>query len=120
MFKCKSGCEAECCGCITLSKTLIKKNRFLVQRKYQKIETRVGLIYPLTSDMRCIFLGDHFDCVIYNNRPYVCKLYGTTKELPCPYIDPDGNKRTDADIIQTQYYIELYVKVKLLQSPSPQ
>lgn len=37
------------------------------------------------NHMRCPYLQDN-RCSIYPVRPMVCRLQGTIKELPCPYI----------------------------------
>jgi len=40
----------------------------------------------------CVFLKNH-RCVIYDNRPDVCRKFGVISQLKCPYLRPDGTKR---------------------------
>lgn len=37
------------------------------------------------SALRCSKLGADNRCTIYADRPLICRLYGTTRELRCPY-----------------------------------
>jgi Fe-S-cluster containining protein len=49
----------------------------------------------LTEDLNCPFLDENYRCVIYSDRPWICKLFGTkeVKGLKCPYLKTDGSKR---------------------------
>lgn len=47
--------------------------------------TRVSGKEPkVTPDMKCNYLVDE-RCTVYENRPMVCRQFGTTERLPCPY-----------------------------------
>ncbi len=109
MFKCKAGCQSECCGNVPVPKTIIKQHRNKIHRKYKKEVLDNGDIYPITSDGKCIFLDHRFQCGIYKERPFVCRIYGTIKELQCPYIDINGNQRSDDQIVEAKRNISRYV-----------
>jgi len=47
--------------------------------------TRVSGKEPkVTPDMKCNYLVDN-RCSVYEYRPMVCRQFGTTERLPCPY-----------------------------------
>ena len=102
IFRCKTGCGAECCGNVPILKSVIKGNRKKIQRKYEPVELGEGMIYPLTTDKKCIFLNKGLECEIYFVRPFVCKMYGQTEELQCPHIGIDGKERTPAEVLATR------------------
>lgn len=37
------------------------------------------------KDFRCNFLGADGKCGAYEVRPIICRLWGTTEDLPCPH-----------------------------------
>ena len=37
------------------------------------------------DDNYCAFLNKNYKCNIYNNRPPICRDFGTIKGLPCPH-----------------------------------
>lgn len=79
-----------------LTRKLINKNKAHLQRKYRKVKLEKDYIYPVTADKYCIFLHlETFECMIYEHRPEICRLYGTVPELQCIFIDMEGRKRTE-------------------------
>ena len=56
---------------------------------------KVSLIYPQTTDGKCPFLREDLKCNIYEDRPSVCKEYGSEKVecLTCPFQDKSGRVR---------------------------
>ena len=112
-WNCVTNCKAECCG-ITLI-PIQTYNRFKHKVKKQIIEEikfRCHVVL-MTNDISCVFLDDDCKCLIYEYRPFTCKLYGTIKELQCPYIDVYGYKRTEQDIIKTKELIKLQNKIMM-------
>jgi len=69
------------------------------------IENDEGNIYTFTEDIRCVFLSPDFKCPIYDDRPEVCRKYGLTDELPCPYVKKNGNPRSPAQARRMQRII---------------
>jgi Fe-S-cluster containining protein len=56
--------------------------------------------------MHCIFLDKNKRCLIYPERPNVCKLQGNTKELPCPRIH--SNEIIKAKLIDIDKTLEKF------------
>jgi len=106
IFKCdivinKGLCKGDCCGCVPLPIKTFEKYKDLIQAKItETIETQhIDEVYKWTEDCKCVFLHRvTFKCLIYKDRPSVCKSYGIIPELPCPYIKPNGNLRSPAGI----------------------
>lgn len=100
-WKCIAGCNAECCGIVPIP--IQKYNIFRRKIKKKIVDTlRFGShIVLMTKDGSCAFL-DNRKCSIYNNRPVICRLYGTVEKLRCPYIDINGCKRTEEEIVETK------------------
>jgi Fe-S-cluster containining protein len=97
-WKCIEGCKAECCGIVPIPKELAKKHEKMAQVKAMEIMPFGNNdIVPLTEDAFCIFLDRKTKkCVIYEERPEVCRRYGLAEDLPCAYIDLRGKTRTPA------------------------
>lgn len=72
-----------------------------------------GHIVLMTDDLSCAFLDNNYRCSIYDHRPMICKIYGTTEKLPCPYIDTNGNKRTGEDVVKTKELIRIQDKIRM-------
>lgn len=60
--------------------------------------TRVSGKEPaVTNDYSCNYLTDSKRCSVYNDRPAICRLFGTGDFLPCPFgCEIEGNM-TDAE-----------------------
>ncbi|MDO9163945.1 MAG: YkgJ family cysteine cluster protein [Methylococcaceae bacterium] len=71
-FECKQGCH-DCCGPVTASSE--EMARFPVKSDE---EHEVAL-----AEYNCPYLGDN-GCQVYDERPLICRLFGTTQRLPCP------------------------------------
>lgn len=93
MIECQR-CAGDCCGPQIMDKVLYDKHRDKIKRPHQFFESghMVGFI---TEDQRCVFLDDHSKCMIYEERPKVCRDFGITKHLflQCPFIRMDGTLR---------------------------
>lgn len=86
-------CKNDCCGFVPIKKAIIKEYKHKIQVKYEVAE---GMTedYLLTKDMFCAFLDrKEKKCLIYEQRPMVCRLYGVSKDkrLSCPHFKPNGN-----------------------------
>lgn len=66
-FKCKEGCT-ECCGPVPFS-------------NWEKAQVKIE---PGKEGRPCPYLSNT-GCTIYENRPFMCRLYGTVKEMACPH-----------------------------------
>ncbi len=126
MFECIKNC-GECCGLVPFQEDTILNNIDKIQVKPTETvnidaekqydgSIQKDIMYPMTDDGLCIFLRrKDMKCMIYNDRPDVCKKYGTIQELPCPYINYNGNKRSPAKVKRIQRQINHDVDFKLKQ-----
>ncbi len=98
---CSAGiCNADCCGVIPFDRDLIKRNtKNVCSPVVEYIDVGKEGVVPMTSDLKCLFLDRGTNrCSIYEERPQVCKDYGTgvSEDLLCPHLKPSGNPRTEA------------------------
>jgi Fe-S-cluster containining protein len=83
-FKCKPGC-ADCCGPIHYSRLefyrCVKASGHSLQEIREQIKKNVS-----RNDHRCPFLNRKTNqCSVYEVRPAICRVFGTTGELRCPH-----------------------------------
>lgn len=97
-FTCVDGC-GQCCGPVLFTKEEWAKHSKLLK---QQIETDcIGdFVVPVTT--KCPFLDDNCKCIIYEERPEVCRLFGFDERLPCPLFKPNGKKRSEASRKQVE------------------
>ena len=71
-FECVPGCH-DCCGPVTTSTEEMSR---LPRKTAAEQEAAM-------DELNCVHLGPH-GCTVYDERPLICRLFGTTKTLPCP------------------------------------
>lgn len=71
-FSCVKGCH-DCCGPVTASSAEMA-------RLPRKTEAEHDAALAALS---CPHLGEN-GCEVYDERPLICRLFGTTPSLPCP------------------------------------
>jgi Fe-S-cluster containining protein len=71
-FRCVVGCH-DCCGPVTASSLEVAR---------LPVKTPAEHAAALES-LDCVYLGAH-GCEVYGERPLICRLFGTTPNLPCP------------------------------------
>lgn len=71
---CKGLCH-EACGVITMS-----------EFEFDRITARTGR-EPAAKDgtLTCPLLTEDRKCSVYDIRPLMCRLYGSTEKMPCPF-----------------------------------
>ena len=98
MFKCKKGCS-ECCGIVPINEKFWHENKHKAT-KYKKLMIESGRVYPITKDLKCVFLK-YNKCQIYDNRPSVCRQFGTNHKgnplLMCPYLHENSSIRNSKE-----------------------
>jgi Fe-S-cluster containining protein len=98
-FKCIEGCT-DCCGPVPATREERRLNpEFLhtaadiihVLQKGAASPVELGKA-PRLADwaygagcLSCPYVIEHGGCAIYDDRPLLCRLYGTTANLPCPH-----------------------------------
>jgi Fe-S-cluster containining protein len=83
-FKCPPGCSA-CCGPVPLcSKEVLILKEIVKDNPDKSISEGLdSFVTPIDSKMNCKFSSIK-GCTVYENRPFMCRLYGTTESLKCP------------------------------------
>jgi len=71
-FECVPGCH-DCCGPVTTSSEEMSR---LPVKSDAEHEAALG-------DLSCVHLGPD-GCTVYEERPLICRLFGTTPRMPCP------------------------------------
>lgn len=86
--------KSHCCGIIPFPMKFLIEHKPLFQESGElKDNGDVGII--LTKDFLCVFYDRlNHKCAIYDERPEICKQYGTIPQLPCPYFKRSGNRRS--------------------------
>jgi Fe-S-cluster containining protein len=104
-------CHGDCCLYVPLPKELWEKFKHLAQQETQLFTWDDGTIsfnnsvfgenvLPLTENMMCPFMDTKtFKCVIYEDRPLICRAFGisTEKGLQCYFMKPSGILRGKKD-----------------------
>lgn len=107
-YKClKRKCSA-CCGPVSIPKAIVEKHKALlpVDAHFYDMEDE-NLVVTKETGPQCGFLNENsHSCLIYEDRPTICRDYGTTDELPCPFLLPNGCKRSRQDARATQKRID--------------
>ncbi|RMO75501.1 hypothetical protein ALQ35_100066 [Pseudomonas fluorescens] len=71
-FECVPGCH-DCCGPVTTS-----------PEEMSRLPRKTAAEQDAAMDeLNCVHLGPN-GCTVYDERPLICRLFGTTKTLPCP------------------------------------
>jgi Fe-S-cluster containining protein len=110
---CKEGCT-ECCGLVPISSLTVRLNEDKMQVKPTKTHMIKGdyngkgdTIFFETEDWRCVFLNRTTNlCVIYSQRPLVCRQFGRVPKLLCAYIDMTGKPRTPNEVFRVSKHNE--------------
>lgn len=70
-FTCIPGCHA-CCGPVPCN-----------PEEQAALHLGTPIIPTKIDNVTCIFLTDQ-GCSVYANRPFMCRLFGTTQNIRCP------------------------------------
>jgi hypothetical protein len=95
VFKCIERC-GKCCGAVPISEEVYEKHKAKLAANTTVVKSADDKpVYLLVQpNGHCGFLDWPTKlCMIYNDRPEVCRIMGS-EELPCPYVKPDGKKRS--------------------------
>lgn len=83
-FECVPGCH-DCCGPVTTSTEEMSRLPIKTDAEHE-----VAL-----EDLNCVHLGPN-GCTVYAERPLICRLFGTTPDMPCP------NGRRPENLVDTE------------------
>lgn len=99
-------CKALCCRVAPIEKEIFERNIDKIVRptdRYFEFEgtdplskKKLLLVLPITEDGYCPFSNKDLTCNIYEDRPDVCRKYGTEVHttMCCPYQDKNGRERS--------------------------
>jgi hypothetical protein len=71
-FDCIPGCQ-DCCGPVTASSEELARLPVKSEAEHD----------AALAEYNCVHLGPN-GCEVYDQRPLICRLFGTTPRLPCP------------------------------------
>ena len=71
-FECTPGCH-DCCGPVTASSEEVAHLPIKTDAEHE----------AALEELNCVYLGPN-GCTVYNDRPLICRLFGTTPNMPCP------------------------------------
>lgn len=92
-FTCIPRC-GRCCGTVPLPLEVYERNKSkVVNPPIKELSDDFGNVHLVTVNGFCVFLDEDKKCVIYEDRPEVCREYGLIEDMPCPYVRPDGTVR---------------------------
>lgn len=82
-FKCVDGCT-KCCGPVPWQSAEIERVRGMPNIA-EIIQVNAHTATPFHADacLDCPFARNG-GCDVYADRPFICRLYGTSEDLPCP------------------------------------
>ncbi len=96
-LECIPGCH-DCCGPVTTS------SEEMANLSVKSEDEHAAAL----NDLSCPHLGDK-GCQVYNERPLICRLFGTTPQLACPQgilpeqiVDPQIEQRIHRFIAHTR------------------
>lgn len=83
--KIKSGiCKADCCGVLAISKQLFDRHEYKLKNKKFNIDIGGDHYVIYCDDFSCPFLNRNYKCMIYKERPEVCRKFDSGD--PHPYL----------------------------------
>ena len=93
-------CRSRCCGIVPIPIELYLKYKHKIKSFYIKINFLRDTVLIIQWFLYCAFLDKkNYQCLIYNERPDICRLYGNGKHkyLTCKYLNKDleHEKKTD-------------------------
>ncbi|CAM2872971.1 YkgJ family cysteine cluster protein [Moritella viscosa] len=71
-FECTPGCH-DCCGPVTTSAEEMSRLPYKTDAEHD----------AALDEYNCVHLGPK-GCTVYEERPLICRLFGTTPRIPCP------------------------------------
>jgi len=112
----KGICHGDCCGLVPMEPDVWEQHKEQAQVEVENILDAEGYVVVVTGDRYCIFLDRQtYRCIIYDNRPNVCRLYGKIKALPCPWLKRNGKFRSLRDTAKIRLKIDNEVNDRLQQ-----
>lgn len=100
----KNGKCNGCVECCTIFLPVSKQELKFLKSKYKLIEKKIEKIKENANkgnmDFRCPFISEKGGCLVYNDRPYICKGFHC-----------DENFRADLNIEKSQLLTHLLIEI---------
>lgn len=79
-----SKCKSECCGAVPMAQSF-KKYPFARKCDVKDFD---DFFIAVDENLTCGFLNENYQCSIYENRPNLCRKFGSGKHplLVCDYL----------------------------------
>lgn len=104
VFSDKNGKCNGCVECCTIFLPVSKQELKFLKSKYKLIEKKIEKIKENANkgnmDFRCPFISEKGGCLVYNDRPYICKGFHC-----------DENFRADLNIEKSQLLTHLLIEI---------
>ena len=92
-FECVKGCH-DCCGPVTTSSEEMSRLPVKTDAEHE----------AALDEWNCVHLGPK-GCEVYEERPLICRVFGTTPNMPCP----NGCRPTEMIDSKTEGQIHHYI-----------
>ena len=86
-------CRAACCGLVPIPARLLHECSNMMQRQIaMQVEVEDDNIIAVDDNFRCVFLTPDYRCAIYDQRPQICRDFGSDAHplLKCEYLARDA------------------------------
>jgi Fe-S-cluster containining protein len=82
LTECKtSQCKAACCGVVPVKNNIVRLFKDLINKNSKIIRNGdVSMVFN-EETLVCGFLDENYRCKIYDNRPDVCRKFGSKEEI---------------------------------------
>lgn len=114
--------KSACCGIFRIGDEFLEKHK----DKFQ-VACEIKLGAAFTDDLLCVFLNRKTRlCAVYENRPDVCKLFGTKEGvkislgLACPHFKPNGNDWSPAMKTKITRHLNKSINKIIKETDKPQ
>ncbi|OCH18921.1 MULTISPECIES: YkgJ family cysteine cluster protein [unclassified Aliivibrio] len=92
-FECTKGCH-DCCGPVTTSSEEMSRLPVKTDAEHE----------AALDEYNCVHLGPN-GCTVYEERPLICRLFGTTPRMACP----NGCRPEEMIDVKTERQIHYYI-----------
>jgi Fe-S-cluster containining protein len=79
--------------------------------EWERVKRAKGGTVPKLRGLTCPMLSPTGKCTVYSVRPYICRLWGTTRELRCPEgCEPDR-------WLSIEQSMDIYTRIREIAGP---
>lgn len=79
--------------------------------EWERVKRAKGTTPKLRDPLTCPMLSPNGWCTVYSVRPYICRLWGTTRELACPEgCEPER-------WVSIEEAMDIYMRIRAIAGP---